>query len=474
MAPHLRLYNTLSRTVEDFAPGNPQRVTMYICGPTVYNYAHIGNARPPVLFGLLAKLLKRQYGKQAVLYARNITDVDDKINAAAQALNAPGLDINAKIAQITERFTAAYHADMAALGADNPDLQPRATDHIGEIITMCQELIAKGHAYAAEGHVLFAVETYPAYGALSRRSVKEMIAGARVEVAPFKQHAADFVLWKPSPPELPGWESPWGRGRPGWHIECSAMTRAHLGKTIDLHCGGNDLTFPHHENEIAQSTCAHGQVFARHWMHNGMITVDGRKMSKSLGNTLLATDVLKVHDAEVLRFWMLGGHYRQPLDWSDSALDQARATLDRFYGALREVDMVPLTGAIEPPEELLAALCDDFNTPTALAELSRLARELNKAEGPSARSLAKARLLGAGQFMGLLSRTPEQWFKQHGTVGTEASTGMDATTIEALIQARQDARKARDFGLADAVRKQLADAGIVLEDTPQGVRWKRG
>jgi len=443
---------------------------MYCCGPTVYNFAHFGNARPPVLFGLLARLLKRQFGAAAVCYARNITDVDDKINAAAAELVAPGLDINAKIARITERFTKAYQDDMSALGADQPDLEPRATDHIGAIISMCEALIASGHAYAAEGHVLFHVESFAAYGKLSGRSVKEMIAGARVEVAPFKKHPADFVLWKPSTEELPGWPSPWGRGRPGWHIECSAMIRDHLGETLDIHCGGNDLLFPHHENEIAQSTCAHGgKTFARYWMHNGMVTVDGRKMSKSLGNTLLVSDVRARFDTEVLRFWLLGGHYRQPLDWSDAALQQARSTLDRLYGALQRLESVPVhTSDYQISETLEAALCDDMNTPEALAELSALAREGNKAEGPEAMRLAKARLLGSAGLLGFCQRTSQSWFQSEN-----ASSTLDDAAIEAKIAARQAARTARDFKLSDALRDELAVAGVVLEDTPAGVRWKR-
>jgi cysteinyl-tRNA synthetase len=311
----LRLFNSLTRTLEVFEPIDPARVTMYACGPTVYNYVHIGNARPPVVFGLLARLLRRMY--PALIYARNITDVDDKINAAAAAQGVP-------IGVITEKFAQAYHDDMARLGVDPPDVVPHATDHIAAIVAMCQALIDNGHAYAAESHVLFDVASFPNYGHLSRRSTDEMLAGARVEVAPYKRNPGDFVLWKPSTPDLPGWDSPWGRGRPGWHIECSAMAAAHLGESIDIHAGGIDLQFPHHENEIAQSTCAHGgRVFARYWLHNGLLNFGGRKMSKSLGNVTLVHDLLERYPPEALRYVLLSAHYRQPLDWSEAAVDQA-------------------------------------------------------------------------------------------------------------------------------------------------------
>jgi cysteinyl-tRNA synthetase len=321
----LRLHNSWSRSLERFTPADPNRVTMYVCGPTVYNYAHIGNARPPVVFGLLADLLRRFY--PGVVYARNITDVDDRINQASIESGEP-------ISTISRRYSEAYQADMAALGASKPDVQPRATEHIAEILRMCERLIASGHAYEASGHVLFDVGSFADYGRLSGRSVDEMIAGARVEIAPYKRNAADFVLWKPSSDELPGWSSPWGRGRPGWHIECSAMAQTHLGETIDIHAGGVDLLFPHHENEVAQSTCAHaGKTFARYWVHNGFVTVEGRKMSKSIGNVLLVNDLRAEHDPEALRFLLLNAHYRQPMDWSESALTQIRGTLDRLYGA---------------------------------------------------------------------------------------------------------------------------------------------
>ncbi|MBX3724588.1 MAG: cysteine--tRNA ligase [Xanthomonadales bacterium] len=453
----LNLFNSLTRKLEVFVPLDPQRVTMYACGPTVYNYVHIGNARPPVVFGLLARLLRRLY--PGVVYARNITDVDDKINAAAAALGVP-------IGEITTRFAAAYHDDMARLGVDPPDLVPHATDHIGAIIAMCAVLLERGHAYAAEGHVLFDVGSFPAYGALSRRSTDEMLAGARVEVAPYKRNPGDFVLWKPSTPELPGWDSPWGRGRPGWHIECSAMAQAHLGETIDIHAGGIDLQFPHHENEIAQSTCAHGgKVFARYWLHNGLLNMGGRKMSKSLGNVTLVHDLLERHPAEALRYVLLSAHYRQPLDWSEAAVEQAVRTLDRLYGTLRDLAEVDAGQPGDPPDAVLAALCDDLNTPEALALLAGLAGQARQATDAGDRSAAKRALLDAGALLGLLQQDPEDWF-------TGAHGGGEAVRIEALVAERQQARKARDFTRADAIRDELTALGVVVEEGPDGARWR--
>ncbi len=456
----LRLHNSLTRRVEPFIAQDSQRVTMYVCGPTVYNYVHIGNARPPVVFGLLARLLRRQYPR--VVYARNITDVDDKINAAAQAAGVP-------IATISERFARAYHDDMALLGVDPPDLVPHATAHIGEIIAMCERLIATGHAYVAEGHVLFDVASYPDYGQLSGRSTDDMIAGARVEVGPYKRNPADFVLWKPSTGDLPGWNSPWGSGRPGWHIECSAMAAAHLGETIDIHAGGNDLMFPHHENEIAQSTCAHGgKTFARYWLHNGMLTFDGRKMSKSLGNVLVLHELLQRYPPEVLRFLLLRAHYRQPLDWSDSTLAQARATLDGWYGVLRDRSEIAVADDERVvPAEVEAALCDDLNTPEAFAVIARLADDARRASTPEQRRATKAALLGGGELLGLLQQDPETWFKQTGT-GAE----IDAGWVQGLLDERLAARAAKNFARADEIRHELAEKGVVIEDGAQGTRWK--
>ena len=454
----LRLHNTRTRHVEDFVPADPRRVTMYLCGPTVYNYVHIGNARGPVVFGLLARLLRHVYGAAHLVYARNITDVDDKINAAAAESGVP-------IEAITQRYAAAYDADMARLGVDAPDIAPHATAHIAQIVAMCQNLIARGHAYAAQGHVLFNVDSFPDYGQLSGRSTDEMIAGARIEVAPYKKNPADFVLWKPSTADLPGWDSPWGRGRPGWHIECSAMAAAHLGETIDIHAGGNDLMFPHHENEVAQSTCAHGgKVFARFWLHNGMLTFDGRKMSKSLGNTLQLHELLQQHPPELLRYMLVKAHYRQPLDWSDATLAQARATLDGWYTVLRDFADI----AVEPatvPDALLAALADDLNTPEALAVVAGLADAARKSTNPQSKHDAKAALLGAGKFLGLLQNDPEQWFK-----GSDNS--IDAAWVENLLAERAQARKRRDFTTSDRIRDELAAKNIVIEDSPQGARWK--
>ncbi|MCA0198113.1 MAG: cysteine--tRNA ligase [Proteobacteria bacterium] len=452
----LRLYNSLTRRVEPFAPLDPACPTMYVCGPTVYNYVHIGNARGPVVFGVLAALLRRRHG--ALRYARNITDVDDKINAAAAEQGVP-------ISAITDRFAAAYRQDMAALGVAAPDIEPEATAHIPQIVAMIERLIESGHAYAAQGHVLFAVATFADYGKLSRRDPEEMLAGARVEVAPYKRDPGDFVLWKPSTPGLPGWDSPWGRGRPGWHIECSAMAGAHLGRTIDIHAGGIDLQFPHHENEIAQSECAHGGApFARYWLHNGMLNFGGAKMSKSLGNIEKVHDLVRQHPPEALRYALLSAHYRQPLDWSEALVEQSVRTLDRLYGTLRDLGDVDAAAAI--PQAVEDALEDDLNTPQALAELARIAGEARKATGASERTRLKGELLGAGLALGLLQQAPEAWFNRGGS-------GEDDARIQALVDERSTAKLARDFARADAIRDRLAAEGVLLEDTPQGVRWKR-
>jgi cysteinyl-tRNA synthetase len=442
----LRFHNVLTRRVEDFVPIDPQHVRMYVCGPTVYDLAHIGNARPVVVFDLLARLLRARYPR--VTYVRNITDVDDKINARAAASGEP-------IAAITARTAADFHADMAALGALPPDVEPRATGHIAEMITLIERLIAGGHAYAAEGHVLFAVGSFPAYGALSGRDPEGLLAGARVEIAPYKRDAGDFVLWKPSPADLPGWDSPWGRGRPGWHIECSAMSWRHLGPDFDIHGGGNDLMFPHHENEIAQSVCAFpGSRFAHTWLHNGMLNVNGTKMSKSLGNFFTVRDVLARAPGEAIRMLLLRGHYAGTLEFSDAMLAECKRDLDRWYRALERTPGA--AGAV--PESVMAALCDDLNTPMAFAAMHALA------DGAMAGDAAAAAgLRAAGDLVGLLQHDPADWFRG----------GDDAAEIEALIEARIAARKARDFARADAIRAELSARGIQLEDGPGGTIWRR-
>ena len=454
----LSFYNTLTRKQEPFVPLDPANVRMYVCGPTVYDRAHIGNARPVVVFDVLYRLLKSLYPR--VTYVRNITDVDDKIMAAAKER---GIAIDT----LTTETTAMYHADMAALNALPPDVEPRATEHIPQMIAMIERLIESGNAYAADGHVLFNVPSMTNYGKLSRRSLKEMIAGARVEVAPYKKDPADFVLWKPSTPDQPGWDSPWGRGRPGWHIECSAMSEAHLGETFDIHGGGLDLIFPHHENEIAQSTCAHhGKPFVKVWLHNGFLSVNGEKMSKSLGNFFTVRDLLAKAPGEAIRLCLLSAHYRAPLDWTDDALSQARQVLDRLYGALRQVGPGAVASTI--PMAVRAALEDDINTPKAIAELHELAGRLNKASGTECDSLA-ADLRAGGQVLGLLQADPETWFKWQ----PEAGAGLTDAAIEALIAGRNDAKKARNFTEADRIRDELKANGVALEDTPGGTKWRR-
>jgi cysteinyl-tRNA synthetase len=452
----LELYNTATRRKERFEPIDPANVRMYVCGPTVYDFAHIGNARPVIVFDALFRLLRQRYGDAHVRYVRNITDIDDKINAAARA---NGEDIRT----LTERTAKAFHEDVAALGCLPPTVEPRATEHIGPIVKMIETLVATDHAYRAEGHVLFSVASDPDYGKFSHRSRDEMVAGARVEVAPYKKDPADFVLWKPSPPDLPGWDSPWGRGRPGWHIECSAMSETHLGETFDIHGGGLDLIFPHHENEIAQSTSAHGgKPFARYWLHNGFVTVDGEKMAKSVGNFRTIRDVLAEVPGEVARYAMLMSHYRDPLDWTTERLDQAKHALDRFYLALRDA---PASAASDVSPEFATALDDDLNTPLALAALHELLNELNRASGAPDKARLAGELRASGATLGLLQQDPNVWLK--GQLD-------EAAEIEALIVQRLDARKARDFSEADRIRTELAIRGILLEDKPGGkTEWRR-
>ncbi len=455
----LYLHDTMRGKKVLFEPLVPGKVTMYLCGPTVYNYAHIGNARPAVVFDLLARLLRRSY---ELTFARNFTDVDDKINAAA-------VETGKSIGEITAQYIQAYVDDMGALGVQPPDIEPRATEHIAEMVAMIVTLIDKGFAYEAEGHVLFAVASFDDYGKLSRRDLREMLAGARVEVAPYKRAPGDFVLWKPSTPELPGWDSPWGRGRPGWHIECSAMAEKHLGPTIDIHAGGQDLVFPHHENEVAQSACAHGGApFARYWLHNGFLSMDSTKMSKSLGNVLLVHDMVKTIPGEVIRLALLSAHYRQPLDWSDSTLESSRRMLDRLYGAVRGIDIdAQLRQEAEPPAAVIAALEDDLNTPQALAEMFAQAKKLNKAQDDTERKSLAVSLLAAGDLMGLLQGDAEDWFE------SAADGELSGVDIDGLLQERENARANKDFARADAIRDQLAAAGITIEDGADGTRWRR-
>ena len=459
----IRLHNTLSRQKEVFTPADPQRVTMYVCGPTVYNYVHIGNARPVVIFDVLYRLLSRHFPQ--VVYARNITDVDDKINAAAAA-NGEAIRV------LAERFAAAYRADMAQLNALAPSIEPWATDHVPQMITLIERLIERGHAYAAEGHVLFHVPSLPDYGKLSGRNRDDMIAGARVEVAPYKRDPADFVLWKPSTATQPGWDSPWGFGRPGWHIECTAMINTHLGPSIDIHGGGQDLIFPHHENEIAQGEGANGKEggpYCRYWLHNGYVTVDGEKMSKSFGNFRTVRDLLQHYPGEVIRYALLAGHYRKPLDFSLTALDQARAALDRLYGSLPTTETVPPKVGAETVE---AALADDLNTPLALACLHETASALRKCSNPDEQSRLLATLRDGADLLGLLQQDPAHW-RQQGSLGQGQAGGPTPESIESLIAARQAARAARDFARADALRQELIALGIGIEDNATGTTWHR-
>ncbi len=454
----ISLYNTLSRGKEMFQPIDPGNVRLYVCGPTVYDHAHIGNARPVVVFDVLYRLLRHVYGEGCVTYARNITDVDDKIIEAARRSGEP-------IDAVTGRYTAVFQADMAALGALEPSVEPRATEHIAGMIAMVEELIAREHAYAADGHVLFSVATMADYGRLSRHGRDELIAGARVEIAPYKRDPADFVLWKPSDADQPGWESPWGRGRPGWHLECSAMSKRHLGETFDIHGGGQDLIFPHHENEIAQSTCAHGAKFVNLWMHNGYVTVNGEKMSKSAGNFHTVHDLLDRAPGEAIRLSLLAAQYRQPLDFSLDGLDRAKSALDRLYTALAGARDVAPAEENDAAQPVIEALSDDLNTPKALAEMHLLAGTLNRSDDAPERACAKAGLLFAGGLTGLLAQDPETWFKGDG--GEE--------TIEILVAARSRARSEKDFAEADRIRDELMSIhNVVVEDRPDGSsEWRR-
>ena len=463
----LKLYDTMARKKRPFVPADDKRVTMYVCGPTVYGYAHIGNARPVVVFDVLFRLLRHLYGEDHVVYARNVTDVDDKINLKAAE---EGVDISV----ITDRYLAAYLEDMDALGALRPTHQPKATDYIVEMVEMIAGLIRNGGAYEAEGHVLFDTKAASNYGALSGRSLDDMIAGARVEVAPYKRNPADFVLWKPSKPHEPRWPSPWGEGRPGWHSECSTMIEQVLGLPIDIHGGGIDLVFPHHENELAQASCAHhGAEFARFWLHNGFLDMDGEKMSKSLGNVIIPHDLLKKVPGEVLRWALLSAQYRQPLDWTESLIEQSRKALDRLYGALqdaaREVGTDrPGPEAGEGVEQVTYALLDDLNTPKALSGLFALSDTLRAAlSGGDKTAIASARddLVTAGAILGLLQKPAGDWFQGAADEDLKAK-------VEALLVQRAEARAAKDWPSADRIRTELDDLGVVVMDGPQGATWR--
>jgi cysteinyl-tRNA synthetase len=432
----IRLHDTMARQKREFVPVDPRRITLYACGPTVYGRAHIGNARPAVIFDLLRRLLEHEYPDAEVIYARNVTDVDDKIMDAARE---EGVDVSV----ITERYERHYLDDMGALGVRPPTIAPHATQEIGPMVAMIAELIERGHAYAAEGHVLFSVPSDPGYGALSRRDRDAMIAGARVEVAPYKRDPADFVLWKPSAPDMIGWDSPWGRGRPGWHIECSAMIRAHLGTTIDIHAGGLDLIFPHHENEIAQSRCAHdGAPLANYWVHNGFVDMGADKMSKSLGNVVTPEELLKAHKGETLRMALLSAHYRQPLPWTESLIAQSKATLDGLYRKAGEAEVGDIDAGV------IEALSDDLNTPLALARLGQISDS--------------AVLKASANLLGLLSERADSWFRGDGD-----------SRLDGLIEQRNAAKQARDFATADRIRDELKAEGVLLEDGPEGTTWRR-
>ena len=463
-------HNTLSGKKETFVPADPAHVTIYVCGPTVYNLVHIGNGRPAVVFDVLTRLLRTRYPK--VTYVSNITDIDDKINAAAAS---NGEDIQT----LADRYSQAYQEDVAALGVRPPDVVPKATHHIAEIIDMIETLIAKEHAYASDGHVLFHVPSDPEYGSLSKRSLKDMIDGARVEVAGYKKDPKDFVLWKPSTADQPGWDSPWGRGRPGWHIECSAMVKKHLGDTIDIHGGGSDLTFPHHENEAAQSRCANDNPgYVRYWLHNGMLNLGSEKMSKSVGNVLTIRSLLEKHSSEVLRYALLSGQYSSSLTWSDDLLAQARASLDSLYQGLRDaVDTTAQTSTDmensapeEFPQSVVNALCDDLNTPKALAAMHELAADMRRTADKTTKAAIRRQLLAGGWLLGLLYQTAEGYFTQGQPGDSDAPT---ADAIEALIAQRKAARADGDYAGADRIRDELLAAGIELEDSREGTRWRK-
>ena len=451
---NIKLYNTLAGKKQNFIPINPNRVTMYICGPTVYSYPHIGNARGPVIFDILAGLLRREY---ELIYVRNITDLDDKIYEAAKSEQSD-------VSEITERYTKIYHQDISALGVKDPDIEPRATDHIKEMIEMIEGLLAKGYAYENEGHVLFSVDSYSDYGSLSNRQHEDQIAGARVAIAAYKKNPRDFVLWKPSTPDLPGWESPWGVGRPGWHLECSTMAKKYLGETLDIHGGGSDLIFPHHENECAQSICSHkGKPFANFWVHHGMIDFNNTKMSKSEGNLLLIRDLLKEIPGEVVRMALISTHYRKPINWSNDLIKDSKKKLDRLYGAIRKIDIFQNA---EPSNEVLLALADDLNTPKALSALFNIVKLINNSEDPVERDKYASTLMASASLLGLMTMSADEWFK------TTPNGVLTREEIEHLITQRERARKSKNFSESDRIRDDLLQKGVVIEDGPDGTEWR--
>ena len=455
----LLLTNSAGGEKSVFTPVDPEHIRMYVCGPTVYNLVHIGNARPVVVFDTLFRVLQALYPK--VTYARNITDIDDKIIVAARER---GSDISI----LTQEFTDKFRQDMAALNNLEPSIEPQATEHVEAMLDLATRLIERGHAYVAEGHVLFDVTSMDDYGALSGRQLDDMLAGARVDVASYKRHPGDFVLWKPSNDDDPGWDSDYGRGRPGWHLECSAMIHQHLGDNIDIHGGGRDLIFPHHENERAQSCCGYDGSFVGTWMHNAYVDMDGEKMSKSLGNVRTVRELLEQYPGETLRFALLSAHYRSPLNFSKSLLDTAQSTLDSFYLALRNAGDVEVGRPIEPHlSPVFSALMDDLNTPAAIAVLHQLAKALNKATD-SGKGPAKAALLAGGAVLGVLSQDPVTWLSAPG------SDGLAAEVIDQMLVDRAEAKANRDFSRADAIRDELNAAGIIIEDGASGATWRRG
>ena len=461
----LKIHNTLTKKKEEFIPVDDKHVRMYTCGPTVYNYAHIGNARPAVVSDLLVRILRYLYPK--VTYVSNITDIDDKIIKASKETNKP-------INEITKKFEKIYNEDMNSLGVLAPDIQPRATQHIGDMIKLVKQMIDNGYAYESESHVLFDVTSYKAYGKLSGRDIEDQLAGSRVEVASYKKDPGDFVLWKPSFDDDPGWDSPWGYGRPGWHLECSAMSEKNLGLPFDIHGGGMDLIFPHHENEVAQSCGAHNeqndpQIFVKYWIHNAMLNIGGKKMSKSLGNIFYIRDYLEKYPGEVLRLALLSGHYRQSLNWTDESIEQAYSMLNRIYRNLKKVEHINIDekNVNFIPDNILDSLCDDLNTPEALAKLNDLVNKLSKSSNDDDLKVYKEKILAVGNILGILQESPDKWLG----IG-QASDSVDVSKIDNLIEQRQLARDAKNFQKADEIRDELANMGVEIEDTPKGTIWR--